>query len=422
MFIDRLEAWGAWATVSASPGWRPAFAALAVLTLLLVPGTQAAAQWPRDWQRDSAPQALPPPPTQQRDGGRDGGFTPGGSRNPVCQRLEGQLAALERGPGGERAEQIRRHQEAADRQESEIERMNAQARRMGCGGGGFFLFGGGQSAQCDQVNRQIQRMRANLDSIQMNLRQLQAQGGGPDNDDRRRAVLASLAQYDCGPQYRTAAVRQQPGGFFEQLFGGSTLSTPETAPGHHSSTYRTLCVRTCDGYFFPISFSTVPDRFQDDERACQRMCPAAEVMLFSHRNPGEEVAQAVSTQGQTYTELPNAFRYQKQFDAACTCRRQDASWADALANDDTLERGDIVVTEDRAKALSQPKQPQPSGQQSRPRSGASAQRGAGDARTGRRAAGATGEPASASPPPAEEPPAAPPAAPPTRAVGPQFYR
>jgi hypothetical protein len=118
-----------------------------------------------------------------------------------------------------------------------------------------------------------------------------------------------------------------------------------------------LCVRTCDGYYWPISFSTSASRFADDERVCQRMCPAAEVVLYSHRNPGEDVSQAVSISGRLYTELPNAFRYRKTYDPSCSCRKPGESWAEALkaTDDQTVERGDIIVTEERAKALAVPR-------------------------------------------------------------------
>ena len=53
-------------------------------------------------------------------------------------------------------------------------------------------------------------------------------------------------------------------------------------------------MRTCDGFYFPISYSTVPAKFGDDEKVCQAMCPASEVTLYSHRNPGEDISQAVS--------------------------------------------------------------------------------------------------------------------------------
>jgi hypothetical protein len=194
-------------------------------------------------------------------------------------------------------------------------------------------------------------MRGDLDRLLSDLERVKS---GNDQDGRRQAIVGQLAQNDCGPQYRTAATG--PRGFFDALFGGGTIINPG-GDGAPSGTYRTVCVRTCDGYYFPISYSTVPSRFTDDQRACQRMCPAAEVVLYSYRNPGEDIQQAVSLTGQPYTELPNAFRYRKEFNAACSCRQAGQSWAEALKNADdrtTIERGDIVVTQDRAKALSQP--------------------------------------------------------------------
>jgi hypothetical protein len=166
------------------------------------------------------------------------------ARSQTCTRLEGQLAELDRSGGAPdgRTEQIRRYEEAVNKQQAELDRMVAQTRRMGCEGGGFFLFGGGQSQQCDQSNTQIQRMRTNLDRMLAGLEQLQ--GGG--SDERRRGILIALGQYDCGPQYRNAAAPAGPRGIFESLFGGPGSGG---SPGDVSQagTFRTLCVRTCDG-------------------------------------------------------------------------------------------------------------------------------------------------------------------------------
>src|SRR5260221_291474 len=74
-----------------------------------------------------------------------------------------------------------------------------------------------------------------------------------------------------------------------------------------SSTLKTVCVGTWDGYYFPVSYATVVSRFGEDERPCRRLCPAADVALYTHRNPGEEIEQAVSMGGRPYTELPTAF-------------------------------------------------------------------------------------------------------------------
>jgi hypothetical protein len=277
---------------------------------------------------------------------------PAAQRNPVCLRLEGQLAGLDRGTTDPaRAEQIRRYEEAAQRQQSELDRLSVQARKMGCEGRGFFSLFGGQPPQCGRINNQIQQMRANLDRMLADLQRLR--GGTADREAERRSILASLAQNDCGPQYRAYANRG--GGFFDSLFGGGTIASPGLMPGS-GDTYRTICVRTCDGFYFPVSYSTVPSKFSEDEQICQRMCPAAEVVLFSHRNPGEDVSQAVSQGGRLYSELPNAFAYRKAFNPACSCKLAGQTWADALKHleDTSIERGDIVVTEEQAKKLSQP--------------------------------------------------------------------
>src|SRR6202140_1086491 len=210
---------------------------------------------------------MPPPPQQQA----------APVVNPVCPRLEAQLATIDRGGGsGDPAkdDQIRRYQDAATKQQSELDRVTSQAKRMGCDSSGFFSLFSGQSAQCGPVNNQIQQMRANLDQITTSLERLRSGGlGGPDRDNQRRSVLTALAQNNCGPQY--ANVVRGPGNFLDNLFGNNNNPNPPgTDFGPQSGTYRTVCVRTCDGAYFPISFATVPARFPDDEKTCKALCPA----------------------------------------------------------------------------------------------------------------------------------------------------
>jgi hypothetical protein len=283
---------------------------------------------------------------------------PMSSAGPVCQRLEAQLAAIDRGPNDPaRAAQINRYDDAVRRQQAELDRMIVRSRRLGCERSGFFSLFTPQPAECAGVSKQIQQMHESIDRNMMEMER--AQGGTADREAQRRSVLIALADNDCGPQYRSAALNRQRG-LFESLFGPGSIISPGPGPGDmQSGTYRTLCVRTCDGYYWPISFSTVPGRFGDDDRVCQRMCPAAQVTLFAHRNPGEDVAQAVSLSGQVYSDLPNAFLYRKQVTPSCSCRRAGETWAHALQHlDDTVEHGDIVVTEERAKQMSKPREQQ----------------------------------------------------------------
>jgi uncharacterized protein DUF2865 len=284
------------------------------------------------------------------------------SGNPVCTRLEGQLAAIDRaGADPARAERARGIEETLGKQQGDLDRVQSQFQRLGCQPPSLLSIFVSQPAQCSALNSQIQQMRAGIDRTQADLQRTR-QGG--QDDMQRQGVIGALAQNNCGAQYQRAAAAAAPQrGFFETLFGGpgSTVAPPAAGdyPQVGASGYRTLCVRSCDGYYFPISNSTSSTRFAEDEQTCHQLCPASEVSLYSHRNPGEDIAQAVANNGRLYKDMANAFRYRREFVATCGCRLPGQSWADALGQikDSTVERGDIVVTEEKAKAMSQPAAP-----------------------------------------------------------------
>ena len=220
------------------------------------------------------------------------------SPNPTCQRLEAQLASLDRGNSDPaRADQIRRAEDAVNRQQFEVDRLVAQSRRMGCESSGFFSIFSNPPPQCGGLSRQIDQQRNALERQQNQLEQLS--GGTTERAAQRQSLLVALGDNGCGAQYRSAALAGQQGGFFDRLFGGNGGSYSAPA-GQMGGTFRTICVRTCDGFYFPISYATTPDRFRDDEQTCQHMCPAAEVSLYMYHNTGEEVTRrSRSTAGST---------------------------------------------------------------------------------------------------------------------------
>jgi hypothetical protein len=326
-------------------------ASLAAASLVALLGAAGAQLLPPQ----NVPGGAPPPGVQ---GPRPMYDQPG---SQACVRLESSLAQLDSAAGGNaNPETVRRYEEAIQRQRFELDQSVVQGKRLGCDtGGGFFIFGNSRPPQCESLNTQIGRMRDNLERMVSELGKLRGGGTDLNRDLQRRQIISQLAQNNCGPQYRQASAPQpqRPRGLLEALFGGmreeSTIDQAPLDMPMGAGTYRTLCVRTCDGFFFPISFATVPGRFQDDAQTCQRLCPAAETALFTHRNPGEEVDQAVSLNGEPYTSMPNAFKYRQAFSNQCSCRGTGQSWAEALGVDETLQRGDIVVTEQRAKQMSQ---------------------------------------------------------------------
>jgi hypothetical protein len=89
----------------------------------------------------------------------------------------------------------------------------------------------------------------------------------------------------------------------------------------HASGFRTLCVRLCDGYYFPISFAASRDRFERDAKVCASRC-GSQGRLFVHANPGGAAETMVDLAGRPYQELKTAFLYRTEYVASCTCQPQ----------------------------------------------------------------------------------------------------
>jgi hypothetical protein len=82
----------------------------------------------------------------------------------------------------------------------------------------------------------------------------------------------------------------------------------------------------CDGYYWPISFSTTRGQFFADEAQCRASCDGG-ARLFFHTNPGGGMADAVDLQGRAYTQLASAFLYRRRQVEGCACR--PAPWSKA---------------------------------------------------------------------------------------------
>ncbi len=194
--------------------WR---AALLAAAAALIPATASA-------QAISAPPALAAPPPRQPISNSPVLNQP--ASNPICVRLEGQLAGLNQGAGDPaRADQIRRAEDAIAKQQADLDRTVGQAHKAGCAGQGFFALFSALSPQCGPITSQIQQMRGNLDRMISDLEQLK--NGNTGQEGQRRALIGQLAQNNCGAQYTAAANSWGgPQGFFDALFGGGTIVNP----------------------------------------------------------------------------------------------------------------------------------------------------------------------------------------------------
>ena len=267
-----------------------------------------------------------------------------GAQGLDCARLQQQIAQSDRGGGG-------RYAQAARRQAGELARTQAYAHQLGCDG--FSFFGG--NPQCGGINARISQMQANLS-------QLQGAGGGG------RGEL--VARYNA---YCRQAAPPQPRGFFESIFGGGQPQQPpppppppaDAAPDSHfdgdglhaRGGSQAVCVRTCDGGFFPLGISARHGA-ADLTEMCQALCPGTETAVYT-RNPDSEIKTAVGLDGKPYMDLQNALHFQKSVTPSCSCRPAGKSWAETLANAeqvlDNTRKGDIMVTPEKSAELSRPK-------------------------------------------------------------------
>lgn len=254
----------------------------------------------------------------------------------VCRSLEAQLAAA----GGGRAVAFG---DAASRQRQAITSAESQARRSGCYGAAFLTRDQSASPQCRALVASIGKMKTNLAKLERGSRMAGSRQAPIGNRD---AILRQLGANDCGPQYASYVAQPRQRNFLERLFNpDNNQPTPNVAvvpaapvtrdtassnsggydTGFGRGSYRTLCVRTCDGYYFPISYSTTKANFAADEQACRQLCPGTDVALYAHRNPGQDSSRALSTVDQSrYSDLPTAFAYRTSFNPSCTCGKPAA--------------------------------------------------------------------------------------------------
>ena len=299
---------------------------------------------------------------------------PAKAQSADCGRIQAQIASLSRGDPQKSASYGR----AAQKQRGELERTGSYAASIGCNNRQFLIFGQAPPPQCGAIESQMQRMRGNL-------AQLEAQSGGgqASNAGAIRDLTARFNSQCRAPQQSAAITAPQPRGLFEEFFGGRPQPQPqqrfeeipleqpvqrrrvqpqetsdEGDDTPHQGGSKAVCVRTCDGGFFPVSYSARRSSSESLEDMCHALCPNAEVKLFTYSNSGE-IEDAVAKDGEAYTSLPNALKFQKKFDPACACKAQGQSWVQALAEAERVlgrsSRSDIVVTQQKADELARPK-------------------------------------------------------------------
>ncbi|MBA3446477.1 MAG: DUF2865 domain-containing protein [Pseudaminobacter sp.] len=243
----------------------------------------------------------------------------------ICRQIRAELASASRGgsPG------LERYDDAVARQRDELLKARRQAHDTGCG----FRVSGSSVKRCASLNATMQRMESNLESLQRTRGQLAGSGRS------RASLLAALGDNRCHEVTIPENLQGDPGldgdRLLDEVFD-ERLEEDDLLDGENRMRriidgetglreiggYRTLCVRTCDGYFFPMSYQSSVRDFERDQKNCESRCPGADMQVFFHDRDavresgnlvaGDESAFMVSTAtGRPYSELPTAYHYKQ---------------------------------------------------------------------------------------------------------------
>jgi Protein of unknown function (DUF2865) len=256
----------------------------------------------------------------------------------VCERLNARLANLPKIIASNA--NLRDYTGAISRQNLDLRQARSDRRRMGCSSDSILIVGGPNEEACESLSAEISQMEMNLQTLKARRQNLAT---GSDSDIIRRRILAALDVNRCfeeqdeilraaveEPETHRNILNDLPpiSEDYQGLSGSDAdLTTPDDGFGpsdDYPGSLRTLCVRTCDGAFFPISSNASPADFQRDAETCQRRCPGTETALYYHALATEETDQMVSAAtGEPYAELPSAFAYKTRDlsqPGQCGCR------------------------------------------------------------------------------------------------------
>lgn len=251
----------------------------------------------------------------------------------LCAQLTGELTALSETYSA--PAKVRKYARAIAEQKLSIRELRHGLREAGCTSGSLFVTEAASPDECGALADKMARMETNLAILNEKRLSLMT---GQEADHRRERLLAALDENRCNDQpvlVNADPVPHEPESFATDLPDGyETIRVPQSQEGYGDSqfvalggsatsgSYRTMCVRTCDGAFFPISSQATSLSFQRDAQVCSMMCPGMETELFYHSIRQETDAMRSALTGRPYGELDNAYRFRTTSgpkDKACGC-------------------------------------------------------------------------------------------------------
>ncbi len=294
------------------------------------------------------PQAAPPPAYSPQPGASQPNSNPNfgtsaasGGRPPICYQLEQRLVSESRSTTA--ADALPRIENEMRQTERAMRSAQEQLDRSNCYEYEFLMFGKSlkPTPQCRNGAAQVDNLRRKVAELDAQRQSIVQSGGRSLQDD----IVRELARNNCGPRWQQEASRNSNP--FSSLWQDEEGGAAGRNQFNYGATFRTVCVRLCDGAFFPVSFSTLPNHFDRDQDACQQKCAAPAELYYYNQDPKAGIDQAISHKTrQPYTTLRTAFRFRKEFVNGCSCKAAE------FVPPGTSVPGPAVGTERRAEAAS----------------------------------------------------------------------
>ncbi len=259
-----------------------------------------------------------------------------------CQKLSSNLRSLERNRDYRSYE---RNRAAYQKAAKELKQQESLFVRGGCQR--QLNVGQKLSSQCRTLARRILKARPKVEKLKNSV------GTGQMIAKQREQILQQIAARGCNNRNSNSRLtitnkqnNRGPQTLFDILFGNKDIEVradDDFAMQTNLSTIRTVCVRSCDGFFWPISFSTIQEYLYEDAEQCQIEGKGADVELYYYKNPGETVEEMVSISGVPYKSSPNAFRYKDEYDRNCTIKKRANLGFITLVQNEANGKSRIIV-------------------------------------------------------------------------------
>ncbi|MGR6469188.1 DUF2865 domain-containing protein [Rhizobium sp. PAMB 3182] len=221
--------------------------------------------------------------------------------------------------------------------DQEIRAARQRLRDMGCSSGSVVVIGGANQDACSAQQSAIDGMRKARDEMASGRLPISNRSGA--TREQRQKILDAIAANGCQSDTFPTLASTDPDSDTDIRRPVETFIPPREDKKHFwpsvirptlgfevGSPLKTMCVRTCDGGFFPISSNASPASFQRDAETCAAMCPGTQTELFYSSLYDTETGDMISAAtGEPYSQMSTANLYKQRkpgADPQCGCEME----------------------------------------------------------------------------------------------------